>query len=185
MPTLTLICHGATGATRAAAFPRDEPIEPAAARRAAALAPTLRRVDRSLTSPALRARQTATALGLTAETTAALADCDFGRWAGRSLADIERDEPDGVAAWLTDADAAPHGGELLGAVMARVAAWLASGAQGEGRVVAVTHPAVIRAAILHVLAAPAASFWRIDVAPLARVRLDRRGRLWTVHFEGR
>ncbi|KGM30735.1 histidine phosphatase, partial [Inquilinus limosus MP06] len=38
MPTrLTLICHGATAATRSGAFPADEPLEDRALLRAAAL----------------------------------------------------------------------------------------------------------------------------------------------------
>jgi broad specificity phosphatase PhoE len=60
MPTrLTLICDGATAATRVAAFPRDEPLEDRALSRAAVLGHGLRRADRALTSLALRARQTA------------------------------------------------------------------------------------------------------------------------------
>jgi broad specificity phosphatase PhoE len=60
MPTrLTLTCDGATAATRVAAFPLDEPLEDRAPSRAAVLGQALRRADRALTSPALRARQTA------------------------------------------------------------------------------------------------------------------------------
>jgi Histidine phosphatase superfamily (branch 1) len=70
MPTrLTLICDGATAATRVAAFPLDEPLEDRALSRAAVLGQALRRADRALTSPALRARQTAAALSLDAAVT--------------------------------------------------------------------------------------------------------------------
>ncbi|OOL28057.1 histidine phosphatase, partial [Rhodococcus rhodochrous] len=51
-----------------------------------------------------------------------------------------------------------------------------------GRVVAVTHPAVIRAATVHAFGAPAAGFWRIDVRPLAQVRLHGRGGRWSLRL---
>jgi broad specificity phosphatase PhoE len=50
----------------------------------------------------------------------------------------------------------------------------------KSRTVAVTHPAVIRAAILTALDAPPKSFWRIDVAPVSRTVMHFRGHVWTV-----
>jgi broad specificity phosphatase PhoE len=177
---LTLICHAATPATRAAAFPADEGGEPAAHGLSAALAPRLGRVDRAFVSPARAARETAAALGLGATTEPALRDCDFGRWAGRRLADVQAADAAGVAAWLADAAAAPHGGEPLAAVFGRVAEWLAARAADRGHMVAVTHASVMRAAVLAVLDAPAGAFWRIDVAPLAIIELGSDGRRWNL-----
>ncbi|MFE0754384.1 histidine phosphatase family protein [Inquilinus sp. NPDC058860] len=179
MPTrLTLICHGATAATRSGAFPADEPLEERALPRAAALKPMIRRADRAWTSPALRARQTAAALGFDAVSEPALRDGDHGRWAGRRLEEIQAAEPDGVIAWLADPDAAPHGGETLSDLLRRAAAWVDARAGDGGHGVAVTHAAVIRAAILHGLDAPASSFWRIDIAPLSLTELSHDGRRW-------
>ncbi|MGO1078552.1 histidine phosphatase family protein [Inquilinus sp. CA228] len=179
MPTsLTLICHGATAATRSGAFPVDEPLEERALARAAALRPAIRRADRAWTSPALRARQTAAALGLDAMEEPALGDVDPGRWAGRRLQEIQAEEPDGVIAWLADPEAAPHGGEALSALLRRAAAWLDVRAGDGGHGIAVTHASVIRAAILHALGAPASSFWCIDIAPLSVVELSHDGRRW-------
>lgn len=179
MPTrLTLICHGATAATRSGAFPAGEPLEERALARAAALRPMIRRADRAWTSPALRARQTAAALGLDAVDEPALRDGDHGRWAGRRLEEVQAEEPDAVIAWLADPDAAPHGGEALSALLGRTASWLDARAGDGSHGIAVTHAAVIRAAILHVLAAPASSFWRIDIAPLSVVELSHDGRRW-------
>jgi broad specificity phosphatase PhoE len=48
------------------------------------------------------------------------------------------------------------------------------------RLVAVTHPAVIRAAILIALDAPPKSFWRIDIAPVSRTVMHFRGHAWTL-----
>ena len=179
---LTLICHGATSATRAAAFPVDEPIEAIAVAKAESLGRLLKRIDRAWTSPALRARQTAAALGLAAEVAPALRDCDYGRWSGRPFADVERTEPAALAAWASDVGSAPHGGESVAAVFERVAAWMDEAASGADRVVAVTHSAVMRAALIRVLAAPLPSFWRIDVAPLSLSRFSHHAGRWTVRL---
>jgi len=181
---LTLICHGSTRALREAAFPGDEPLEPQALAKAAALTPLLRRVDAAWSSPARRALETAAALGLAAETEAALADIDVGTWAGRSLADVEASDPAGLASWMSDAAACPHGGETIVALIRRVAGWLETLQGAEGRVFAVTHPAVIRAAVLIALDAPPVSFWRIDVEPLCFVRLQGRAGRWTLRSLG-
>ena len=186
MPTrLTLICHGATRATRTAAFARDEALEAKAVARAERLAPTLPRCDRALTSPARRARETAASLGLAATIDDDLRDLDVGRWAGLSLAVVADQDPEALAAWLADPTVMPHGGEPVVALIARVAAWLDSVAQADTSVIAVTHPAIIRAAILHALGAPPAGFWRIDVAPLSWSEMYGRAGRWTLRSTGR
>jgi broad specificity phosphatase PhoE len=172
---VTLICHGATAATRMAAFPREEALEPRALEQAAALRDVVPQGARALSSPALRAQQTAQALGLQAEIEGALRECDFGRWAGQRLKDVQAAEPDAIGLWLADVAAAPHGGEALTGVFQRVAAWLDQAMAGDGNIVAVTHSTIIRAAIVHVLAAPLPSFWRVDVEPLSMVELSGRG----------
>lgn len=185
MPTrLTLICHGATAATRSGAFPADEPLEERALARATALKPAIRRADRAWTSPALRARQTAAALGLDAVVEPALRDADHGRWAGRRLEEVQAEEPEGVIAWLADPDAAPHGGEALSALLRRAAGWLDVRAGDGGHGVVVTHAAMIRGVLLHVLEAPASSFWRIDIAPLGLTELSHDGRRWAWRASG-
>jgi broad specificity phosphatase PhoE len=84
-----------------------------------------------------------------------------------------------VAAWLSDAEAAPHGGESLADLFRRVSAWMDECIR-EGHTIAVTHAAVIRAAIIHVLDAPARSFWRIDIEPLSVTKLRGDGVRWTL-----
>lgn len=177
---LTFISHGATAATQRAAFPADEPLEEPALVQAASLRDRLRRADRALTSPLLRARQTAEALCLDAREEPALRDLDHGRWAGRALGEIEAAEPGAVQAWLHDAGAAPHGGEAVSDLLLRVAAWMGGYGGETGHTVIVTHAAVIRAAILHVLDAPAGSFWRVDVAPLSVTDIRHDGRRWAL-----
>jgi broad specificity phosphatase PhoE len=177
---LTLVCHAATAATRAAAFPADEPVAARSLAQAAALARRIGPTDRAWSSPALCARQTAAALGLDAVAHAALRDCDYGRWSGRRLANVHVEDPHAIAAWRADPAAAPHGGESLAAVLERVGVWLDDCVTGSGKSVAVTHASVIRAAIVHVLDAPAHAFWRIDVAPLSMLDLGSDGTRWNL-----
>lgn len=178
---LTLICHGATAATRAGAFPTGgEPLEPRARAAIAALGPFRGRVDRAVTSPAVAAFQTAAALGLEAVPDPALRDLGHGAWAGLTLEAVAARAPDALARRLADPAAAPHGGEPVADLLERVGRWL-DGLAGEGgsvRVVAVTHAAVIRAAVVRALGAPPDAFGRVDVAPLGRAVLSRSGPDW-------
>jgi broad specificity phosphatase PhoE len=178
---LTFIAHGATLATRTARFPNDEPLEPASLVKAVALGPRLDRVDAAWTSPALRAVQTADALGLSAKIDSRLADIGLGHWAGKTLDDVGADDQAGLARWMEDPAAAPHGGESVSHLLTRLAEWLADNGDRDGRFVAVTHSAVIRAAAIVALDADPRSFWRIDIAPLSCSRFDARSGRWSVH----
>jgi broad specificity phosphatase PhoE len=177
---LKLLCHASTAAVRKAGFPADEALDELARRNLPGLAHNLHHADRCFTSPSLRARQTAEALELDATVEALLRDCDYGRWTGRALADVQADEPEALAEWLRAPDSAPHGGESLLDVLARVAQWLDAQGGAPGVTVAVTHASIIRAAILHAIEAGPRSFWRIDVAPLSLTRLNGDGRRWTL-----
>jgi broad specificity phosphatase PhoE len=177
---LTLIAHAATEATRAAKFPLDEPLEATAYTKAAALAGHLGRVDAAWTSPALRAVQTVEALGLRAVVDPVLADIDLGQWGGKSLTQMAADDATGLARWMDDPSSAPHGGESIESLLLRIAHWLDKIGDGTGRVVGVTHAAVIRAVALIALGAHPRSFWRIDIEPLSFSRFDAHSRRWTV-----
>jgi broad specificity phosphatase PhoE len=147
---------------------------------ARALRPRLDRADVAWTGPAARARQTAEALGLDATLAPELDECDFGAWRGRTLAELDAEDPVAVAAWIEDPAAAPHGGESLLALLDRVRGWLDAHAGDGSRVVAVTHAGVIRAGLVSVLDAPVQAFWRFDVAPLSRTVLHAHDGRWTV-----
>lgn len=176
---LTLVSHGFTDAMSAGLFPVDEPVNELGARQIAELGPL--RADRVVCGPELRCRQTVELAGpaglWAAEPVPALAELDAGAWRGRALDDLD---PAELACWLSDPDAAPHGGESVAALITRVRGWLDTLAPG--RTVAITHPAVIRAAVLSALGAPAASFWRVDVRPASRTRLNRRPAGWTLRL---
>jgi broad specificity phosphatase PhoE len=175
---LDLIAHGASAATRRARFPDDEGLEASAASALEASRGRMRAYARALTSPARAARETAQALGFGAEVEIALRDCDYGRWRGLSLKDVAEREPEAFAAWLGDPRAAPHGGESVAALIERTRAWLTQSLAREGATLAVTHPSVVRAAIVNALGADASAFWRIDVAPLSLARLGGREGRW-------
>jgi broad specificity phosphatase PhoE len=173
---LTMVSHGMTDAMAAGRFPTDEPLN-AVGHRQVESCGGLGNADAVFCGPEQRARQTAERLGLPAVVEPRLADLDCGRWRGDALGGVP---PADLAVWLTDPTQAPHGGESVVAVVERVGAWLASLAGTRGRLIAVTHPAVVRAAILVALDAPAKSFWRIDVAPASRTVMHFRGQLWTL-----
>ena len=181
---LTLFSQAATSATRLGAFAADDPLDAAGLEAARRAAGTIRRVDAAWSSPAQAARETAAALGLTAREEPALREIDYGGWAGRSMDEVGQMNPEGFAAWLSDPFLAPHGGESIDRAVARTAQWMSLLDQEAGRVVAVTHASIIRAAIVTALDAPLTAFWRIDVAPLCRASLQRRGRVWTLRWVG-
>ncbi|MGO9430831.1 histidine phosphatase family protein [Rhodoblastus sp.] len=177
---LKLLCHASTSAVRTSAFPADEPLDMQGRQKLAAFPHGLLRADRYLTSPALRASQTAEILQLNATVEPMLRDCDYGRWTGRSFDEVQTQEPEAVAEWVQNPGAAPHGGESILALMERVATWLDAQNGMSGQTVAVTHAAVIRAAIIHAIEAGTRSFWRIDVAPLSLTRLGGNNGRWTL-----
>lgn len=181
---LTLVCHASTEATTDARFPADEPLDERGAALAAAAAGVFARVDEVWCGPARRCVETATAMGRSAVVEPALRECDFNRWRGRALADVQADEPGALTRWLTDPAAAPHGGESIADLLARVGKWLDARCSGPVRAAAVTHPSVIRAAIIHAIHARPESFWRIDVPPLSCTVLRGHEGSWTLRSTG-
>jgi broad specificity phosphatase PhoE len=183
-PRITLICHATTPALRAATFGGDDSLDEAGKAKAQRLAGALGRVDHCWVSPAARARETATALGLTGVVDERLRDCDYGRWAGLRFKQVLLREPRKLVSWIRKPETAPHGGETIAQVLQRVAAWMAEQGREQGRTVAVTHSAVIRAAIVHVIQAQLPSFWRVDVLPLSQTDLRTNGRRWVLRSMG-
>lgn len=176
---ITLVSHAPTPATNRGAFSADESLDTRGIRWAEDARARIPRASRALSAPAPSCRQTALALGLDATLEPALADWDLGRWRGRTLDDVAAGDPDAVAAWLTDPAAVPHGGETHLTLLDRISCWLGS-VPDDGHTVAVTHAAVVRAAVLAVLQASPAGFWRIDIAPLTATELRGRPGRWTI-----
>lgn len=173
---LTLVSHAMTEALAAGRFPTDEPLNGAGHRQVDASI-DLGVADVALAGPEKRTRQTAELLGLQPRIEPQLADLDCGRWRGHVLGGVR---PAELAVWLTDPTRAPHGGESVVDLVERVRAWLNSLTTTRTRLIAVTHPSVIRAAILVTLDAPAKSFWRMDIAPASVTVMRFRGHAWTL-----
>jgi broad specificity phosphatase PhoE len=177
---LTLVSHAMTDAMAAGRFPADEPLNDTGRRQAEAAARTTVTADtRQFVGPERRARQSAQLLGLQAITEPRLADLDCGGWRGQALDAVD---PGEFRQWLTEPDSAPHGGESIVGLIDRVRGWLESLTDNTLRTVAVTHPAVIRSAVVVALNATPASFWRLDVKPVSPVALHFRGSAWTLRI---
>ncbi|EKF22061.1 histidine phosphatase super family protein [Mycolicibacterium hassiacum DSM 44199] len=175
---LALVSHAMTDAMSAGRFPTDEALNVVGRRQLAGADPA---PDTAVVfcGPERRTRQTAELLGLRAEVDQRLADLDHGRWRGLDPGSVP---PTDLTVWLTDPSRAPHGGEAITDLIDRVRGWMTAISTGRTRVVAVTHPAVVRAAVLIALDAPARSFWRVDVAPASRTELHFRGGAWTLRL---
>jgi len=175
---LTLVTHATTDAVQAARFSADEPLNALGARsvgKAGGLpGPGPATV---LYAPELRTAQTARTLGLDGIPEPALRDLDCGNWSGRPMDALA---PDQLMGWLTDPAYRAHGGEAVIDLRERIGSWLTTLTGRGERIVAITHPAVVRAAILCTLSAPAASFWRIDIPPLTATTLHHRPPAWTL-----
>lgn len=183
---VTLIAAARSTSLLDTRFGDDRPLDAAgwhAVERAVpALAP-LAAAELRYCSPTPCARQTGDVLGLAPLSQVALRDCDMGRWRGMTLQEVTAREPAVVNAWLADPRSAPHGGEPLVAFVSRVGGWLDTRPAGaDGRIVAVTEPSVIRAAMLYALKAPPHSYWRTEVHPLSVVSLSGGGGRWNLRL---
>ncbi|HEV3431003.1 MAG TPA: histidine phosphatase family protein [Paraburkholderia sp.] len=133
-----------------------------------------------LSSPAPVALASALAAGFAdVRIESALADTAYGAWAGRRLIDIAQDAPDALAVWTRDpVFRPPGGGESFEDVRARVGAWLHALPDADAPIIAFTHASVIRAAVLHALGAPSATFRQLEIAPLSVTALRRSAQGW-------
>jgi probable phosphoglycerate mutase len=94
------------------------------AKRAAARLARRGPIDAIISSPLLRARETADAvaeeLGLDVELEPGFAEMGFGEWDGLAFFDIMERWPDDMRSWLDSPDIAPPGGESFDTVLKRV-----------------------------------------------------------------
>ncbi|MGW1895458.1 histidine phosphatase family protein [Streptomyces sp. NPDC002004] len=176
---LTLLC--APSGNTAGVF-GDGLLDERTLREAVAAAPALPPHSPAVRAPSMRCEQAAEALGLETTLELAVRDFDYGKWLGRTVDDVAATDPHGLSAWLTDPDAAPHGGESVRELCRRTAHWLGDlRAAGTGHTLAITEPTVIRAALVHALCVPARTFWHLDVPPLSAVTLTVHGDEWSTH----
>lgn len=179
--TLLLIRHAPLADPGRLAGRRDVAavVDPAAARRLAALAGPVARV---VCSPARRCRDTAAALwpGAKVEEDARLWEQDFGRWEGLALDGL----PDlGVLDAEVLAQAAPHGGESFAALCARTIPALEAWAAGGERVAVVAHAGTVRAGLARALGGAGSGIGAalaFRVAPLSLTVIDAAPGGWSV-----
>ncbi|MFD5896229.1 MULTISPECIES: histidine phosphatase family protein [unclassified Streptomyces] len=186
---VTLVAAARSSAPLAERFDDDRPLDQAGWHEVQLLAHALvplAAADLRYCSPTARSRATGEALGYAPLVQPALRDCDMGRWRGCTFADVAAREPAAVDAWLADPRSAPHGGEPLLAFISRIGGWLDTRpADDIGAIVAVAEPAVIRAALVYALHAPAPTFWSVDVRPLSTVTLMGSPGRWSLRLDAR
>jgi broad specificity phosphatase PhoE len=176
---LTLICHAATPLQKQGRFPDDESVAMDWQSAALSHAGRFKKNPRMVCAPEARTRQTAGLFGDNAQIEEALRDADFGHWKGQAIAQLDSHA---LSDWMTNSASAPHGGESVEQICVRVAEWMKSLETQPGHVVAITHPFVIRAAMLYVLQFPVSMFYLIDVEPLSATEL-RFNKVWRLRLE--
>lgn len=154
----------------------DPPLTATGEEQAAALCDAVRGAVRVVSSPLLRCRHTAAALGLPVEIDDRWVEVDYGIYDGRKLADVPSEL---WASWRTDPGYVPEGGESLSAVARRVADACRSLADEakDHDVVVVTHVSPMKAAVAWALGAADDVVWRmfVDVASVSRIAITDRG----------
>jgi broad specificity phosphatase PhoE len=156
-PPLLLVRHGATPWTDPIRLYQgriDVPLSDLGRTQADRLAAALREegLAEIWYSPLSRTRETAEALaaatGATCRPDPRLLELSFGCWEGRSHAEVLADDPEAHARHLDDVlGGAPPGGEPVGVLLVRLEAFLRERwTDAPGRIAAVTHEGVIRAA---------------------------------------
>lgn len=174
--TLILVRHGRTSANAAGLLQGhiDNPLDPLGLQQAAAIAEALDGLDRPrvLSSPLLRARQTAAALQLPVEIDDRFIELDYGGLDGVPVREVEAAT---WARWRAEPDFVPAGGESLAGLQTRVeqACRDLAAEAGERDVVVFSHVSPIKAAVAWALGVegPATS-WRMNLgqATITRIR---------------
>ena len=133
-----------------------------------------------LCSPAEAAKACLKAAGLDhAVVDPLLRDRHNGAWAGQPIEAIAAAERDLFAHWLNDPEAAPAGGESVNALIERMQTWLGARERDRDNVLAITHPAVVRACLAAVLASSTAWF-ALDVSHDTRTVLTLNNSRWRI-----
>jgi len=184
---LILVRHGETDANaRGLLLGRDDPaLNDRGRQQAQALAAALPTDARVISSPLLRARETADAFGVGVEIDERWIEMDYGDLDGQPASSV----PDEVwRCWHADAEFVPANGESVAAVGRRVreaCQELVETARG-GDVVVVSHVSPVKAAVTWALGVPDVVAWRmwLDDAALCRIRMDGDWPVLTAFNEG-
>ncbi len=177
---LIIVRHGRTEANAKGLLlgRLDPPLDERGRRQAAAIAVSLHGVDRIVSSPLARTRETADAIaassGCTVEVDERWVELDYGELDGVPLADIP---PATWSSWRSDPSFRPPGGESLQALSTRVRGALddlvADALHHD--IVVVSHVSPIKAAVTWSLGVDETVTWRMFVAPasITRIAVER------------
>lgn len=135
------------------------------------LSPLRDQIDALVASPVRRTHESAEILGELlghdVEFEEGIAEMEFGAWDGLTFADVQRQFPDELSAWLGNLEHAPGGGESFRAVADRVLA-------GRDRIVeayagktvlVVSHVTPIKTLVADALGAPLEALFRMELSP--------------------
>lgn len=180
---LILVRHGRTALNASGCLQGriDEPLDEVGRAQAGAVATHVGPVDELISSPLLRARQTADAFGAPYAIDERWIELSYGELEGRPTIDALSAEA--WERWRNDPSFAPFGGESLIALDARVRAALIelSDRAVDRIVVVVSHVSPIKAAVAWVLGASVDIAWRsqLSQASVCRIDMTRRGPVLT------
>jgi broad specificity phosphatase PhoE len=175
---LILVRHGRTAANAAGLLigRLDLPLDEVGVEQAAALAKAVGPVDRVITSPLMRTRQTAEPFGVPAEVDDRWIELDYGALDGHPVGEVAAEVWD---RWRDDLHFIPAGGESLASLSERVVEALEDilPAAIDQDIVVVSHVSPIKAAVAWVLGTGVESSWRshLDQASISRIGVTKRG----------
>jgi broad specificity phosphatase PhoE len=178
---LILVRHGRTAFNAAGKLVGrlDPPLDEVGMAQAAAIGEALKGVDRVISSPLLRARQTAEHIGAPVEIDERWIEVDYGEFDGTLLG-----SPGAAAlwqAWRSDVSIVPPGGESLEQMGVRVASAIEEliPQAADMDIAVVSHVSPIKAAVSWVLGAGPETAWRshLDPASISRITISPRGPL--------
>lgn len=175
---LILVRHGRTALNAAGKLQGrlDEPLDDVGREQAIAVAAHVGPVDELISSPLMRATQTADAFGLPYETDERWIELSYGIFEGAAIAEKPPDEV--WTHWRDNAAYVPEGGESLLDLDERVrAACEELVERARDRDIAiVTHVSPIKSAVAWALGAPVDIAWRSHLSQASVCRIEMRGR---------
>ncbi len=174
MSSLVVVRHGRTAANARGVLlgHLDVELDPVGRAQAHALEAAVRATSAPIvavvSSPLIRAVETAETFGLPVTIDERFIEVDYGSFDGMALTDVGAET---WQQWRDDPHFRPHGGESLHEVDERVAEACAdwAGRSGDGCVVIATHVSPIKAAVGWALGAEVAWSCHVDTASISRI----------------
>lgn len=172
---LILVRHGRTAANAAGQLQGrlDQPLDDLGERQALAVAAHVGAVDEVISSPLLRARQTADAFGRPVQVDERWIEIAYGKYEGMPHGDVPSEVWNH---WRTDANFVPEGGESAAAVAERVrdACTELLARIGDKDIVVVSHVSPMKAAVAWALGVDFGIAWRTHLSHASVCRIEIR-----------